>query len=125
MADGVQSALEYRYAIDVERAHGLPAARRQSPVVVDGRTLWEDCDYSGCGVPLIVRLDGRRYHAGAEFAFRDRRRDNAAELDNRPRLVYGWDEVSGDACGVAGEVATVLRRGGWDGEGQGSCAACA
>jgi len=125
MADGVQSALEHRYAVEVEQAHGLPRARRQSPVVVDGRTLWEDCDYSGCGVPLIVRLDGRRYHAGAEFAFRDRRRDNAAELDNRPRLVYGWDEVSGDACGVATEVFTVLRRGGWEGEGQGSCAACA
>jgi len=125
MADGVQSALEYRYAVDVEQAHGLPPARRQAPVVVDGRTLWEDCDYSGCGVPLIVRLDGRRYHAGAEFAFRDRRRDNAAELDNRPRLVYGWDEVSGDACGVAAEVVTVLRRGGWEGQGQGSCAACA
>ena len=123
MADGVQSALEHRYAVDVEQAHGLPTARRQSPVVVDGRTLWEDCDYSGCGVPLIVRLDGRRYHAGAEFAFRDRRRDNAAELEDRPRLVYGWDEVDGDACGVAGEVVRVLRRGRWEGEGR--CAACA
>jgi len=122
MAEGVQSALEYRYAVDVEQSHALPSARRQSPVVVDGRTLWEDCDYSGCGVPLIVRLDGRRYHSAAEYAFRDRRRDNAAELDGRPRLVYGWDEVSGDACGVAREVVSVLRRGGWEGGGgEGSC----
>ena len=115
-------ALSDRYAVDVEQSHALPSARRQSPVVVDGRTLWEDCDYSGCGVPLIVRLDGRRYHSGAEYAFRDRRRDNAAELDGRPRLVYGWDEVSGDACGVAREVVSVLRRGGWEGGGgEGSC----
>lgn len=124
MADGVQSALEHRYAVDVEQAHNLPSARRQSPVVVDGRTLWEDCDYTRSGVALLVRLDGRRYHSAAEYAFRDRRRDNAAELQGRPRLVYGWDEVAGDPCGVAREVATVLKRGGWAGEG-GACGACA
>ena len=33
---GVQSVLEHRYSIEVERAHGLPEARRQSPVLVDG-----------------------------------------------------------------------------------------
>ena len=124
MADGVQSALEHRYAVDVEQAHNLPSARRQSPVVVDGRTLWEDCDYTRAGVALLVRLDGRRYHSAAEYAFRDRRRDNAAELQGRPRLVYGWDEVAGDPCGVAREVATVLKRGGWAGE-VGACGACA
>lgn len=113
METGVQSALEHRYAVDVEGAHGLPSAERQAPVVVDGRTLWEDCDYSAAGVPLIVRLDGRRYHYAAGVPFRDRRRDNAAELAGRPRLVYGWDEVTGDSCGVAGEVRVVLQRGGW------------
>lgn len=113
MATGVQSALEHRYAVDVERLHGLPPARRQEPLIVDGRTLWEDCDYSETGVPLIVRLDGRRFHDAPEVAFRDRRRDNAAELANRPRLVYGWSEVTRDACGVAAEVWTVLLREGW------------
>ncbi|NLU82573.1 type IV toxin-antitoxin system AbiEi family antitoxin domain-containing protein [Rhodococcus sp. HNM0569] len=113
LAGGVQSVLEHRYAEGVERAHGLPSARRQAPVRVDGRTLFEDVDYSATGVPLIVRLDGRATHAAAEVAFRDRRRDNAAELAGRPRLVYGYREVVDDACGVADEVEVVLRRGGW------------
>lgn len=123
MTGGAQSALEHRYAMDVEAAHDLPEARRQSPVVVDGHTLYEDVDYSATGVPLIVRLDGRRYHSLPPVAFRDRRRDNAAELAGRPRLVYGWDEVAQDPCGVAGEVATVLHRGGWSGAAH-RCARC-
>ncbi|MGH3906633.1 MAG: hypothetical protein ACRDTE_21015 [Pseudonocardiaceae bacterium] len=115
LADGVQSALEQRYACDVELAHALPAAQRQQPFVVDGRTLWEDVSYDSIGVPLTVRLDGRAFHDAPEVAFRDRRRDNAAELAARHRLVYGWDEVNTDACAVATEVAAVLHRAGWHG----------
>jgi len=115
LADGVQSALEQRYACDVELAHSLPTAQRQHPVVVDGRTLWEDVSYDLIGIPLTVRLDGRAFHDAPEVAFRDRRRDNAAELAARHRLVYGWDEVTQDPCGVAMEVAAVLRRAGWHG----------
>jgi len=115
LADGVQSALEQRYACDVELAHALPTAQRQHPVVVDGRTLWEDVSYDLLGIPVTVRLDGRAFHDAPEVAFRDRRRDNAAELAGRHRLVYGWDEVARDPCGVATEVAEVLRRAGWHG----------
>lgn len=125
LADGVQSALEYEYATRVELAHGFPTARRQGPVVVDGRTLYEDCDYSACGVPLIVRLDGRATHSMAEVAFRDRRRDNAAELEDRPRLVYGHEEVALDACGVAAEVEKVLVREGWTRELPNPCSCAA
>ncbi|WP_064687939.1 type IV toxin-antitoxin system AbiEi family antitoxin domain-containing protein [Rhodococcus qingshengii] len=125
LADGVQSTREYHYAVDVEQAHGLPSARRQSPVRVDGRTLYEDCDYSEVSVPLIVRLDGRWAHSMAEVAFRDRRRDNAAELAGRPRLVYGFDEVMKTPCQVAHEVETVLRRGGWVRTQSGACGTCA
>jgi len=113
LASGVQSMLEFRYATDVERRHGLPSADRQTPVVVDGRTLYEDCTYDTHGAALTVRLDGRRFHAMAEVAFRDRRRDNAAELVGRSRLVYGYDEVVRDPCGVAAEVEAVLVRLGW------------
>ncbi|WP_315769523.1 type IV toxin-antitoxin system AbiEi family antitoxin domain-containing protein [Rhodococcoides kroppenstedtii] len=123
LTDGVASVLELAYAVEVEEAHGLPRARRQSPVTVDGRTLFEDVDYSPHGADLIVRLDGRRFHSTSAVAFRDRRRDNAAELAGRPRLVYGYDEVVRDPCGVAAEVATVLRREGWVGES--GCARCA
>jgi hypothetical protein len=115
LADGVQSALEQRYACDVELAHMLPVGQRQQPIVVDGRTFWEDVSYDVIGIPLTVRLDGRAFHDAPEVAFRDRRRDNAAELTGRHRLVYGWDEVTRDPCGVAAEVAMVLHRAGWHG----------
>jgi hypothetical protein len=124
LADGVQSALEHRFACDVELAHALPTAQRQQPIVVDGRTLWEDVSYDGIGIPLTVRLDGRAFHDAPEVAFRDRRRDNAAELAARHRLVYGWDEVTRDPCGVAAEVATVLQRAGWNGPLR-HCSGCA
>jgi hypothetical protein len=115
LATGVQSALEQRYACDVERAHGIPAALRQGPVVVDGRTLWEDAVYDPVGVPLTVRLDGRAFHDAPEVSFRDRRRDNAAELAARHRLVYGWADVDSEPCGAADEVVAVLYRAGWQG----------
>ena len=114
VVDGVQSALEELYAVDVEQAHGLPVARRQSPVVVDGVTLWEDAVYDDAGLPLTVRLDGRT-HLLDDVAFRDRRRDNAAELAGRARLSFGWADLSVDPCGGAVEVASVLRRLGWSG----------
>lgn len=112
---GVQSALEELYAVEVEQAHGLPEAVRQSPVVVDGTTFWEDAVYDHVGVPLTVRLDGRK-HLLDDVAFRDRRRDNAAELAGRARLTFGWDDLSTDPCGGARELFQVLRRHGWIGD---------
>lgn len=121
--NGVQSALEELYAVEVEQAHGLPPAVRQSPFVVDGVVLWEDAVYDHVGVPLTVRLDGRT-HLLDGVAFRDRRRDNAAELAGRARLTFGWKDLSTDPCGGAWEVAQVLRRHGWSG-GASRCPRCA
>jgi len=64
---------------------------------------------------VTVRLDGREYHSHPNVAFRDRRRDNAAELAGRARLVFGWRDIKEDACGAARDVLTVLSRHGWDG----------
>jgi len=107
---GLMSALEVEYQQQVERAHGLPAGSKQTPFVVDGKTLWEDVTYDGCGAEVTVRLDGRATHSIAGIAFRDRRRDNAAELAGRSRLVYGWHEVHNNPCAVAQEVRAVLMR---------------
>lgn len=123
LIEGVQSALEHRYALDVEQAHGLPPGDRQEPHLVDGRVLFEDVDYSKYGVPLIVRLDGQRYRLAKQVRFRDRRRDNAAELEDRPRLSYGWEGTIGDPCAVFGEVRHVMVRGGWVDTSH-SCARC-
>ncbi len=124
LTDGVQSALEHRYVLDVEAAHGLPTGARQGPVIVDGRVLFEDVDYCNHGVPLIVRLDGARFHSANAVKFRDRRRDNAAELAGRPRLVYGWEEVTRTPCAVFEEVRAVLVREGWS-DSSFPCSACA
>jgi hypothetical protein len=111
--DGVRSVLEELYAVEVEAAHGIPAARRQQPFLVDGRVLIEDAVYDDVGVPLTVRLDGQ-YHLRRDIARRDRRRGNAATLAGRTSLTYGWDELA-DPCTAAGEVAAVLRAAGWAG----------
>jgi hypothetical protein len=113
--EGVLSALEELFAVDVEEAHGLPAARRQAPFRVDGVTLWEDAVYDHVGVPLTVRLDGRT-HVLSRVAFRDRRRDNAAELAGRSRLTFGWDDLSTNPCAGARDVVAVLQRHGWNGQ---------
>jgi hypothetical protein len=111
---GVQSMLEELYAVEVEVAHGLPAASRQAPFRVDGRTLFEDAVYDHLGIPLTVRLDGRS-HLEPDVALRDRRRDNAAELAGRSRLVFGWPELSARPCSAARDVASMLNRYGWHG----------
>jgi hypothetical protein len=115
VAGGLMSVLEAEYLREVELAHGIPPADRQAPFSVDDRVLWEDAVYDSLGVSLTVRLDSRAHHSTPGIAFRDRRRDNAAELAGRSRLVYGWREVSKDPCGVAGEILAVLRRAGWRG----------
>jgi hypothetical protein len=108
MVEGVMSALESTYALDVETAHGLPSGTRQAPVVVDGTVLFEDILYTAPDGDLIVRLDGWRLHSDRRVALRDRRRGNAAELAGRSRLAYGPEEVEGDPCGTAREVGAVL-----------------
>ncbi|MDA3626683.1 hypothetical protein [Saccharopolyspora oryzae] len=115
LAGGALSVLETEYLRNVEQAHGLPTGKRQAPFVVDDVVLWEDVVYDDSGVRLTVRLDGRQFHETRRIAFRDRRRDNAAELAARARLTYGWHDVRTDPCGVAQEVIAVLRREGWQG----------
>jgi hypothetical protein len=120
---GLMSALEVAYLENVEGEHGLPLGDRQTPVEVDGKTLYEDVTYDPHGAPVTVRLDGRTTHSMPGVAFRDRRRDNAAELAGRARLVYGWQDVRNSPCDVAAEVRTILIREGWDPTG-GRAATC-
>ena len=112
VADGAHSALEIRYLRDVERAHGLPPASRQHVVVSAGRKSYDDVRYREYGV--VVELDGRLAHP-ADARWRDMRRDNAAAVDGRTVLRYGWADVAGRPCEVAAQVADVLRAAGWRG----------
>jgi hypothetical protein len=117
VANGLMSTLEVEYLENVEDKHGLPRGDRQTPFAVDGKTLWEDVTYDVHGAAVTVRLDGRTTHATGGIAFRDRRRDNAAELAGRARLVYGWQDVHDSPCAVAAEVRAILLREGWNPEG--------
>ncbi|HEY2220503.1 type IV toxin-antitoxin system AbiEi family antitoxin domain-containing protein [Actinomycetospora sp.] len=113
--DGVRSKLEAIYALEVEEAHGLPRGERQLPVEVDGTMRYEDVAYRVGDDVVIVRLDGHRYHADRATSLADRRRDLAAELAGRSRMVIGFEETVADPCARAREVGAVLRRRGWNG----------
>ena len=119
--DGVRSNLEHRYVHDVERTHRLPKAARQARVIRYGKPCYLDNlyeDYLVC-----VELDGLEAHPRGE-RWRDFRRDNAGAADGIVTLRYGWSDVTQFPCGVAGQVAAVLRRRGWDGPVRGCGPAC-
>jgi hypothetical protein len=112
-AGGAHSLLEFRYDRDVERAHGLPSARRQVPFTKpDGGRGFRDRYYADYG--LVVELDGKQAHPEHQRG-RDRRRDNDAIADGGSTLRYDWDEVTRHACATAAQVAESLRKRGWRG----------
>ena len=111
-ADGVHSPLERNYVYGVERAHGLPTARRQARRRHGSGTRYLDNLYEGYG--LCVELDGLAAHP-AEGRWRDTRRDNANRVQGTETLRYGWPDATVHRCRTAAEIAAVLRRLGWQG----------
>ena len=121
-AAGTHSALEYRYDQDVERAHGLPPARRQVPFVKpDGTRGYRDRYYDQYG--LVIELDGKRFH-GEDQSDRDRRRDNNAAATTGATLRYGWDDVTRTPCETAAQLFAALRARGYQGALKPCSAAC-
>ncbi len=116
-ADGVHSPLERNYVHGVERAHGLPEARRQARRRHADGTRYLDNLYRE--YDLCVEVDGVTAHP-AEGRWRDIHRDNANLAQGTVTLRYGWPDVTENRCRTAAEVAAVLRRGGWKGT-QHSC----
>jgi len=112
VARGAHSLLELRYLREVERAHGLPAGRRQRAVRRGSAREWIDVSYEEFAT--LVELDGRLGHEGAG-TWRDMRRDNASVVAGEAPLRYGWADVTGRPCAVAAELATVLAARGWTG----------
>jgi hypothetical protein len=103
---GARSVLELRYVRDVERAHGLPKARRQVKVVTATRTRYLDNLYEAAGV--VVELDGRAAHPAAE-RWLDIHRDNCHAGSGLVTLRYSWPDIALRPCTTAGQVAQVLR----------------
>ena len=110
---GVESILEHRYLVKVERAHGLPRGRRQVKARgAGGVPICRDVDYDE--FDTVVELDGRLGHEGSG-RHRDRRRDNAGTVGRKATLRYGHADLR-EPCETAAEVATVLGDRGWTGQ---------
>jgi hypothetical protein len=112
-ADGAQFPLERRYLRDVERAHGLPEAKRQAQRTIAGRTHYKDNWYEEYGT--CVEIDGPTYHR-ADRVRKDNDRDNLnLATDGTQTYRFGPVNVTERACESAAMVAESLRRNGWRG----------
>lgn len=105
ISTGVQSPLERRYVINVERAHGLPPAQRQACVLVAGKRRYLDNLYEEAR--LAVELDGLAAHP-PEQRWADSRRDNDIASLGILTLHYTWRDVDGGSCRTAGQVGALL-----------------
>jgi hypothetical protein len=112
IAAGSHSLLEHKFMVLAGR-HGLPKAERQLRWSLDRVHRWLDCDFGA--IPVRVELDGRLGHERLLERWRDMDRDNAAALEDRTVLRYGWADVTSRACEVAGQVASALVLRGWTG----------
>ena len=113
VATGTCSALERRYLVDVEPAHGLPTASRQRRVRPGRAAAYRDVEY--LRFAMVVELDGRLGHEAAGDRWADLERDIAAVLGCSLTVRAGWQQVL-DPCRLAGALARLLRGRGWAGE---------
>lgn len=108
---GIESPLEHKYLVRVERPHGLPTGRRQVKERLNGEPTRKDVRYDKYST--VVELDGRAGHEGSG-RHRDMRRDNASTVDKNSTLRYGHADME-EPCRAALEVGTVLSHHGWTG----------
>jgi hypothetical protein len=109
--EGINSPLERRYVRGVERAHGLPRAKRQAKRRIGSGNRYVDNLYEGYGV--CVELDGAAAHPG-EGRWKDTDRDNAnIAADDTRTFRFGWVATTEKRCRSAQQVADTLRRNGW------------
>lgn len=111
--EGVESPLEWRYRRDVERRHGLPAARLQVVERLPFGVIRADARYRRFSTR--VELDGALAHPGGRTD-KDTWRDNEVAITSSElTLRYRWVHVAGVPCRTAVQVGRALRRGGWHG----------
>jgi hypothetical protein len=110
IAAGTHSVLERAYLDRVERAHGMPAALRQSRNV-GPRVRYVDAHYAAYGVE--VELDGWFLHGAAEQRERDLDRDLATLTQGSVTVRLGWGHVFDRACLTAERLGALLVARGW------------
>lgn len=117
--EGIMSPLERRYVRDVERAHGLPAARRQACIATPNGVRYLDNYYEA--FRLCVELDGQASHP-PEQKWRDADRDSDNLLREDIQTVrFGFLHVTTRRCETAAKLATLFIRRGWDTAGLRAC----
>ena len=109
---GLHSVLERRYLHDVERAHGLPSARRQVRTGATGSSTVRDVEHTD--LQVVVELDGRLGHELARDRWDDLGRDVESAVSGAVTLRLGWGQVL-DPCRTARAVGSVLSARGWTG----------
>ncbi len=114
VATGSYSALERRYLVHVERAHGIPTGRRQRRVVTGRAVYLRDVEYLGLGA--VIELDGRLGHERPGDRWADLERDLAGllrgDVDRAARLAAGAGTLSARRRRVAtAHCARVVRVG--------------
>ncbi len=119
LATGTHSVLEHGYLTKVERAHGLPSGRRQSPRTGASGNQFRDIEYEGYA--LVVELDGALGHD----SWRDEARDADRSLDDLAELGavtarLRFHQVFDTPCQTAARIGRILTRNGWSGTPQ-SC----
>ena len=118
-AEGVMFPLERRYVRDVERAHGLPSARRQARRDLASGVRYLDNYYER--YRLCVELDGKSSHP-PEQKWRDTDRDNDNLFRDGVQTVrFGMRDVTTRRCAQARRLAMLFMRRGWDGAGLRPC----
>lgn len=112
VAEGAYSVLERHYLNRVERPHGLPTGCRQRRVKPGKTVAFRDVEYDGLGV--VMELDGRLGHEGAQDRWADLDRDIDSAVNGDITLRAGWKQVL-SPCRLAAAVARVLMARGWEG----------
>ena len=105
-ANSVHSPLERQYVRGVERAHGLPAARRQARRRHGNRNAPDNL-YEG--VPGYASNWTELRPTRRRSRWRDTHRDNANLVQGTDTLRYGWPDATEHRCRTAAEIAVVLR----------------
>lgn len=119
VADGVMSPIELRYVRDVERAHGLPQAKRQARRELEDGVRYLDNFYEA--FRLCVEIDGRLTHP-PEQKWRDADRDSENLFrDDVQTIRLGLRHVTSGRCAQAAKLAALFIRRGWDGAGLRPC----
>jgi hypothetical protein len=112
VASGAYSALERRFLVSVERAHGLPTGVRQRRVTVGRRPYYRDVTY--VGLDTHVELDGRIGHTAPSERWADLERDIVSAKAGELTLRVGWLQVL-EAHRLAEALGALLAARGWTG----------